>query len=53
MSKQVCLCKHVSEESIQRALDHGTTTLEGVKLLQVQAQVLAKDNVVKVRFIGC
>ena len=31
MSKQVCLCKHVSEESIQRALDYGTTTLEGVK----------------------
>lgn len=31
MSKQVCLCKHVSEDSIQKALDHGTKTLDGVK----------------------
>ena len=31
MSKQVCLCKHVSRESIKKAIDHGTTTLEGVK----------------------
>ena len=32
MSKKVCVCKHVSEESIQKALDRGTSTMTGVRI---------------------
>ncbi len=32
MSKNVCVCKHVSQESIQKALDRGTSTMTGVRI---------------------